>query len=162
MCSKGTGGCLCLGVNTIAHRSALHENDGMMSVFSRHGGRQAQDVFCLRATDNLLETRSRQVMALVHDDLSILPHAIVDRAFPNQALDNCNIEQAGRPFAVRRRSSQCFSAASREMSANRSTHCSNNCRRWTSTSVLTRRWAIIQAATTVFPKAVVAARMPVS
>ena len=42
------------------------------------------------------------------------------------------------------------------------THCSSNWRRCTRTSVLTPRWAISQAATTVLPKAVVAARTPVS
>ena len=46
--------------------------------------------------------------------------------------------------------------------ASRSTHCSCNCRRCTSTSVLTPRSAMSQAATTVFPKAVVAERTPVS
>src|SRR5260370_299943 len=45
---------------------------------------------------------------------------------------------------------------------NRSTHCSCNCRRCTRTSVLTLRWAVSHAATTVFPKAVVADRTPVS
>ena len=44
----------------------------------------------------------------------------------------------------------------------RSTHCSSNCRRCTRTSVLTPRWAMSQAATTVFPNAVVADRTPVS
>ena len=44
----------------------------------------------------------------------------------------------------------------------RSIHCSSNCWRCTSTSVLTLRWAISQAAMTVLPKAVVADRTPVS
>lgn len=44
---------------------------------------------------------------------------------------------------------------------NRSTHCSSNCCRWTSTSVLTPRRAISHAAITVFPKAVVAVNTPV-
>jgi hypothetical protein len=39
---------------------------------------------------------------------------------------------------------------------NRSIHCSSSWRLCTSTKVLTRRFAISHAATTVFPKAVVA------
>ena len=46
--------------------------------------------------------------------------------------------------------------------ARRSIHWSKSWRRCTSTSVLTPRWAISQAATTVLPNAVVAAKIPVS
>ena len=44
----------------------------------------------------------------------------------------------------------------------RSIHCSKSCRRCTKTKVLTPRCAISHAASTVLPKAVVAAKTPVS
>src|SRR6266567_511889 len=54
-----------------------------------------------------------------------------------------------------------FAGTSRK-AARRSTHWSRSCRRCTSTSVLTLRCAISQAATTVLPNAVVADNTPVS
>ena len=54
-----------------------------------------------------------------------------------------------------------FGGMSRNV-CSRATHCSRSCRRWTRTRVFRPRAAIIFAATTVLPNAVVAASTPVS
>ena len=102
-----------------------------------------------------------KMMALIDDQMPIVPHHIVDDALADQALNDGHVENARRLF-VRRRFGRLSRAGNPRNVDNRSIHCSCNCRRCTRTRVLTPRLAISHAATTVLPKAVVAESTPVS
>ena len=51
------------GIDTIPHRPALHEDDRMVAVLSRHGGGQARDKLRLGLAGDLLETLRGQMVA---------------------------------------------------------------------------------------------------
>jgi len=59
-------------------------------------GGEPQNEPGLGPADDLLEAASRQMMTLVHDDLTVLRHAILDDALSYQALNDGHIERTGR------------------------------------------------------------------
>lgn len=67
-------------------RAALLEDNRRMPVLLEGGRRQPERVFCLGASCDHLETHPRDVMAFIDDQLSVLGHAIVDFAPPDEAL----------------------------------------------------------------------------
>jgi hypothetical protein len=83
---KGMCSCLLLGIDPISNGSALHENDRMMTVFSSDGGRETGDESGLGPADDLLETGRGEMVAFVHDEMSIISDQIVSGAFSRQAL----------------------------------------------------------------------------
>ena len=94
--------------------------------------------------------------------MAVIGDQIRDNAPSNQALHEGDIDDPGRlllPAMDRLRGS---SGGMSKNVCSRATHCSRSCRRWTRTRVLRSRAAIIFAATTVLPNAVVAASTPVS
>ena len=59
------------GIDAVAYRAALHEDDGMVAILARDRRRQTQNVPGLGATGRELEADGRQVMALVDDEVTI-------------------------------------------------------------------------------------------
>ena len=96
---KRTGGRLRLGIDAMANRSALHEDDRMMAVLARDGGRQARDELRLRLTDDLLETLGGQMVTFIHDEMAVFCQPIAHDALAHQALDDRHVERAGRLFS---------------------------------------------------------------
>jgi hypothetical protein len=86
-------GCLghCGGTHAEASRAALHVDDRMVTVFSRRGRREADDVLGLHLLHHLLEGKRRDMVALVDDYLTALGDKVLDFVFPVQALDDRNI-----------------------------------------------------------------------
>ena len=82
------------------HGTALHEDDGMVSVLPRHRRGQAQDESRLRAADDLLEAVRRQVVTFIDDHLAVVAHAVVHHTVANEALNDGHIEQPGRCVAA--------------------------------------------------------------
>ncbi len=80
----------------MANRTALHEDDRMVAVLACDGRRQAHDESRLGLARHLLETVRRQVMALVDDHMAVLSDAVIDDAFPDETLNDGDIEQSGR------------------------------------------------------------------
>ena len=93
--SEGPPRRLCAGVDPVPHRAALHENNGMMAVLARHRGGQAGDEAGLGAARHQLETARGEMMALVHHQMAVSGHQIVDLALAHQALQQGNVD-AGR------------------------------------------------------------------
>ncbi|EXI75345.1 MAG: hypothetical protein AW07_01246 [Candidatus Accumulibacter sp. SK-11] len=81
-------------------RSALHEDDRVMPVLAGHGRRQAKDIPGLRSPDQLLKARRRQVMAFVHDQMTVVPDTVIDHAGADEALDQRHVERAVRLVAA--------------------------------------------------------------
>jgi hypothetical protein len=66
-------GSLGSGIDAVAHRTALHEDDGMVAILARDRCRQTKNMPGLGATGGKFEADGRQVMALVDDDVTIRP-----------------------------------------------------------------------------------------
>ena len=152
---KRTCGRLCPGIDPMTNRPALHEDDRMVAVLARDGRGQARDESRLCPADDLLEALRGQVMAFVDDQMAIVSHQVTHHVLSHEALDDRDVQRSRRLLSPAADSADGFGGRPRNADR-RSTHWSSNCRRCTRTSVLTPRWAISHAATTVFPKAVVA------
>ena len=75
----------------MANRPALHDDDWVMPVFALRRCGQAGDVTPIHLSENLLETYGGKVMALVHNDVTIVGDHIVHDLFAIQALNNGHI-----------------------------------------------------------------------
>ena len=78
----------------MANRPALHEDDRVVAVFARDGGRQAHHEAGLGRSRHQLETVGRQMVAFVDDQVAVVSDPVVDDAFLHQALDDRDIEQS--------------------------------------------------------------------
>ena len=81
-----------LRADAVAHRAALHEDDRMVAVLPRDGGRQPQHVLRPRPPRDLLEAVRGQVVALVDDEVAVVGHAVVHDALAHQALNERHVE----------------------------------------------------------------------
>ena len=59
----------------MTHGTALHEDDRMVAVLARDGGGQPRDESRLRPTDDLLEALGGQMMAFIHDEMTVFSDA---------------------------------------------------------------------------------------
>ena len=75
---EGARGALRLHVDLEAHRAELHLRDRVMAVAALRCRCQPDDVARLDLAQDALELDRRQVMALVHDDLSVVSDEIRD------------------------------------------------------------------------------------
>jgi len=163
-----------LGADSMPDRAALHEDDRVMTVLPSDGGGEAKHIPGPGPSCNLFEAVRRQMMALVHDELAILGHAVVHppsragalAARSGEAWPELADWTGERRPATPLRTRLWMSATSinpvglrlpppirpiriRGIPRNvdrRSTHWSSSCCRWTRTSVLTRRLASSHAA----------------
>jgi hypothetical protein len=90
-------GCrLCASVYLMSNRTALHEDDRMVTVLACDGCRQANDESGFGLPDDLLETVSRQVMALINDHMTVLSDAVMYYAFPDETLNDADVNLSSR------------------------------------------------------------------
>ncbi|PTW96677.1 hypothetical protein C8N33_1247 [Pararhodobacter aggregans] len=83
-------------MNLMPNGPALHEDDGMVTVFSGDGCRQTDDIAGLRSARDKLKTRRGQVVAFIDDQLAVVSHDVVDYAVSDQALDKRHVNHACR------------------------------------------------------------------
>ena len=74
---KGAFLSLALGIHKISHRSALHENNRLMSILSEWCCSQSINIFRIGIPKNLLEADSRNMMTLIHNNHTIVPNQIL-------------------------------------------------------------------------------------
>src|SRR5690606_41244786 len=79
----------------MAHRTALHEDDRVMPVFSGDRCRQSRDIARLRSAGDKLKACSGQVMSLINDKMAVIGNDIVNFALANQALDQRHVDHTG-------------------------------------------------------------------
>ena len=79
----------------MTHRPALHEDDRVVAVLARDGRRQSEDESSLCLAGHLFEAVGREVVALVHDQVAVVRDAVVDDTFPDEALNDGDVEQPG-------------------------------------------------------------------
>src|SRR5262245_22912451 len=85
-----------LCIDPVSHGATLHEDDRMMSIFSCYSGGEPEDVAGLRPSRHQFEACGGQVMALVYNQLSIARNEVRHLALAHQALDQRNVDAAGR------------------------------------------------------------------
>src|SRR5436309_1375248 len=91
---KWTGRRLLPGIDMIADRPALHEDDGVVTILARYSGGQTRHKSCLDPARHLLKTVGRQMVAFIDNKMAIICYAVVHDAFTHQALDKRDINQA--------------------------------------------------------------------
>src|SRR5215469_375598 len=84
----------------VPYGTTLHENDRMLAILSGDRRRQARHELRLSLAGNLLKALSREMVALIHNEVPIIAHEIVDEAASDHALYHCHIKQASRLCAA--------------------------------------------------------------
>jgi hypothetical protein len=87
-------------VDAVAHRPALHEDDGVVPVLARDSRRQAKDMPCLRATGGEFKADRRKVVAFIDDEMTVGTDQIGYLALANKALDQRHVDHPGRLAAA--------------------------------------------------------------
>jgi hypothetical protein len=90
---------LCLRAYTMADRTTLHGDDGVMTVFPRDGRGQPGDESRLRPSCHLFEAGCRQVMTFIDDHVSVSAYTIVDNSLASEALNERDVEHPARAIA---------------------------------------------------------------
>ena len=93
---KGAGSGLRFRIDAMTHGSALHEDDRMVAVLACDGGGQPRDKLRLCTANYLLEAVGRQMMALIHDKVTVFRHLIADVALTHQTLNDGDVQRARR------------------------------------------------------------------
>src|SRR5688572_14809029 len=83
----------------MSNRAALHEDNRMVPVLACDGCRQTNDEAASGVAYHLLETVSRQVMALVDNHVAVLGDAVVSCAFSEQTLKDADVNQSSRSIS---------------------------------------------------------------
>src|SRR5262249_49071796 len=66
---------------------ALHDDDWVMTVFALRCRGQAGDVFRFHLPKNLLEADCGKVVTFIHDDMTVVGHAVIHDLLAIQTLD---------------------------------------------------------------------------
>ena len=81
-------------VDRMAHRTALHEQDRVVSVAAVRRRAQPDDVAGGSRAHHPLKRKRWDVMALVDQHVAVLPDAVIDLAAAHQALDHRDVESS--------------------------------------------------------------------
>jgi len=84
------------GINAVADRSALHEDDRVVAVSADRRCRKARDVPGLARPCNQFEADGRQVVALIEDDVPVLRDQIIHDSLAADALQQGDVNGAQR------------------------------------------------------------------
>ena len=158
---RRAGAACFLGIDAMTNRAALHEDDWMMAVLSRHRRGQTEHVSRLGLPRDGFKAHGGKVMAFIDDDMPVVGDQIGDDALSDQALHERDIDVSGRLLLsavddaelVRRDIQE--GLESRHPLVEKLPTMDQHQR-------VPSRAAIIFAAMTVLPNAVVAASTPVS
>ena len=94
--AEGARGGLRLGIDAIAHRAALHEDDRMVAVLARDRRGEPQHVSRLRPPRDELEADGREMVALVDDQVTVVADEIAHLAVAHEALDQRDVDPPRR------------------------------------------------------------------
>src|SRR5512145_1274835 len=89
---KGPLICLVAIIYPVTYWAALHKNYRLVSIFARHSCRQTSNVFGLALADHLLKADRRNMVALIHNQVTVIANDVTDNPLLAQALDHGYIE----------------------------------------------------------------------
>src|SRR3989338_7281253 len=69
----------------------LHNDNWVMAVFPEGSRCQAQDIFCFNLLHHLFETKSRDMVTFVHNNLAIVLHQVLYFSLPEKTLEHGDI-----------------------------------------------------------------------
>src|SRR2546429_5222814 len=84
----------------VAYGTTLHEDDRMLAILPGDGRRQPGHKLRPSLAGNLLKALGREMVTLIHNQVAIIAHEIVDETASDQALHHGHIKQAGRLCAA--------------------------------------------------------------
>src|SRR6516225_945196 len=84
--------CCLFGTEEEPNGAALHVNDRVVTIFASGRGSQSQNIFGFDLSKDTLKRKSRQVVAFVNNDVSIIRNKILNLALSVQALDHSNVD----------------------------------------------------------------------
>src|SRR4030042_5043521 len=84
-----------LGGYFISHRATLHCNDWLMSITPVRGSGQTSNIFCISFHHDSFKRKSRNMVALIYNNLAIILNSAVYSTFFIQTLEHCNIYNIG-------------------------------------------------------------------
>ncbi len=125
-----------LGVHAMTHRSALHEDNRMLSILPGHGRGQSQHISRLGAPRDQFEAKCRQMMTLIHDEMAVASNLIRHLCLADETLYQSNVDSS-RGLTATAAMVPMSSTPTDINCRRRSTHCFSNSLRCTRTSVLT-------------------------
>src|SRR5204862_5542169 len=107
--------CLLFGIDAIPHRTALHKDNRVMAILSRHGCGQAGNELSSGLPNYKLKAVGGKVMTLIDNYMPIIRNTVIDDSFADQTLHDCYVDNACRllsPAAdpadvTRRQSKEC-------------------------------------------------------
>ena len=73
-------------------RAALHEDDRVVTILPGDGSGQPEHEPRSRLPGDLFEAVGRQMVALVHDQVTVAGHTIIDDTLLDQALNHRDIQ----------------------------------------------------------------------
>src|ERR1700686_5287271 len=80
-----------LGAHVEANWSTLHKDDRVMPVFAGRGRGQSDDVLCFHLSQHSLKSEGRDVVAFIHDHLTIFGNQVFYLGLSDQALNDCYV-----------------------------------------------------------------------
>jgi hypothetical protein len=87
---------LCASIYLMSNRTALHEDDRMVTVLACDSCRQAKDESGPGLTRNLFETVRRQMVAFVNDHVAVIGDEVSDHALADETLNDADVNPSGR------------------------------------------------------------------
>jgi hypothetical protein len=78
----------------MTHRSALHEDNRMVSILAGHGRGQSQDIPRLGAPRDLFEAKSGQMMTFIHDEMTVARDLIRHLRLADETLYQSNVDSS--------------------------------------------------------------------
>lgn len=83
------------GVHPIADGAAMHEDDGMMAIFSGRCRRQSVKILCRNGLEDFFKTESGHMMTFIHDHHAVIFDKRLDVAAAIQGLHDGDVHNAG-------------------------------------------------------------------
>ena len=93
---EGACCCLSLGINPIANRPALHEDDRMMAVLACDSCGQSEHVASVAAARDQFKAHGGQVVAFIDDEVAIIADNVIHFTIAHKALNQGDVDAAGR------------------------------------------------------------------
>lgn len=87
---------LCTGIDLVSNRTALHEDDRIVTILACDGCRQAKYELGPCLACNLFETVRRQMVAFVDDHVAVIGDEVSDHALADEALNDADVDPSSR------------------------------------------------------------------
>ena len=85
-------------IHAMPHRTALHEDDRMVSVLAGDGRGKPDDKSGLCPARHQFKTARGKMMTFIHNQIAVIRHAIIHAVLAHETLDERHVQRAGQLF----------------------------------------------------------------